>query len=727
MADDTDAETLPAKAELNYSRPSTLDKADMFRVLKQWFRDDGRHSAKWRAEAKKDFDFKAGEQWEPEEKSQLNEQLRPEIVFNRTLTIIKAVAGFEINGRHEIQFLPRNTQDTALNEVLTGASKWMADECEAEDEESEAFQDTATCGMGWTESKLSYDVDSAGMYDEPEVNPLEMYWDCRARKRNIVDSRRRARLRQMSLGEAMDMFPDNDPEELDARWAVGMEPDEQTKTIEEKRIRDENADDNGVEKNDVYIVQMQWFENVPYWLVADKATNKKIELPDSQFKVLKARMEALGIPIIAVKIKKRKYFQAFIGGKVLEVGDAPFKDGFSWECITGEQNKNKGTWFGLIRIMRDPAKWSNKFFSQILHIVNSNAKGGIMAEPDAFDDQRQAEESYARPEAITWLKKGALSGQNPKWTKKPSLEFPAGLMQLLEFAVSSLRDVTGINLELLGQKDIDQPGILEAMRKQAGMTVLATMFDSLRRFRKRVGKIRLYYIQNFLSDGRLVRITGQDGAKVIPLLRDKCMGEYDVVVDDAPTSPNQKQANWGLIAPLLPVFKDQLMANPQLLLAILEFSPLPSRLVETLRTVLAQPNPQQAIQQQMQQLGIARITASINKDQSTAEMQNAKAGATQATAMYDLAMARDLLQKNGFDGPAQHLDNLHKAAQINTEQAKADNIRAKTAGEQANVTNTNADTANTHADTLHKHIGSIIDALSPIPQQQPQQPQPQAA
>ena len=590
---------------------------------------------------------------------------------------------------------------------------------------SEAFQDCVTCGMGFTENRIEYEQDSAGLYEELEINPLEMYWHNRARKRNLVDAKRMARLRQMPLSDAMDMFPGHDADELDARWAVGMEPDEQTKTIEEKRIREENADDNGIEKNDVYIVQMQWSERVPYWLVADKATNKKIELPDKQFKVLKERMEALGIPIIAVKIYKRKFYQAFIGGKVLEVGDAPVEGRFSWECITGEQDKNKGTWFGLVRIMRDPAKWSNKFFSQILHIVNSNAKGGIMAEPDAFDDQRQAEETYARPEAITWLKKGALSGVNPKWTKKPALEFPAGLMQLLEFAISSLRDVTGINLELLGQKDIDQPGILEAMRKQAGMTVLATMFDSLRRFRKRVGRIRLYYIQNFFSDGRLVRITGQDGAKVIPLLRDRCMGEYDVVVDDAPTSPNQKQANWALVAPLLPMFKDQLMAKPQLLLAILEYSPMPARLVEALRTVLAQPDPQQGIQQQMQQLGIAKMTAAINKDQSTAEMQNAKAGATQATAMYDLAMARDLLQKNGFDGPVQHLDNLHKAAQIDKEQATTENIRARTAGEQANTVNTHADTANTHADTLHKHIGSIIDALSPIPQ--PQQQQPQAA
>jgi len=58
--------------------------------------------------------------------------------------------------------------------------------------------------------------------------------------------------------------------------------------------------------------------------------------------------------------------------------------------------------------MKDPQQWSNKFFSQIIDIVNTNSKGGAFVEEDAFVDQRRAEEDWNNPRALIKLQPGGL-------------------------------------------------------------------------------------------------------------------------------------------------------------------------------------------------------------------------------------------------------------------------------------------------------------------------------
>jgi len=128
------------------ARPSKLPKDKLFDCLKGWFRSDSTHMTAWLVEAKEMYDFRAGDQWAPEDRQILNSQNRPEIVFNRVLTMLKAVAGMEINGRHEVKYIPRHNEDTSINELLSCAGKWLTDECDAEDEESMSFDDANTWG-----------------------------------------------------------------------------------------------------------------------------------------------------------------------------------------------------------------------------------------------------------------------------------------------------------------------------------------------------------------------------------------------------------------------------------------------------------------------------------------------------------------------------------------------------------------------------------------------------
>lgn len=625
------------------------DDLALYLDLKTKFLADAAHSRDWREQARKDYDFVVGHQWEEKAKTALDSENRVPITFNLTLSIIKAVAGIEINGRHEIYYYPRDTQegDVIANELLNGCSKWMGQNCDAEDEQSEAFQDTLKCGMGWSESRMDYEVEADGLYIEEETDPLEMYWDKFARKKNLVDARRLWRARKMSLSDAralitglgVDLKKEGiEDVDLNASFAIGVDSETTVVNRDEHRNRSKNAKTALDDRTEVTLVQCQWFDRKSYNRVADPFTGQLLELDDEEMKTLRARAAEIGAPVESVRQFKRVYRTAFIGSKVLWQGPGPCKDRFSWQCITGEHDKNRNTWMGLITVIRDPQMMANKWLSQATHIINTTAKGGILAEKSAFPDIREAQRTYARADAITVVKDGAIS--KGQIMAKPGPGMTAGYMALMQYAVESIWRVTGMNQEIMGMRDVNQPGILEQQRKQAALTILATMFDSLRRYRKNIGRVRLHFIQTYLSDGRIIRINGDSGMKAVRLLKDKTLGLYDVIVDDAPTSPNQKEVTFQMLMQLMPLFKDQL--TPEGAAVFIEYSPLPSEAVAKFKKMLlAPPSPEQQMGQKLQIEGtLAKVEnekASAADKQASAALKQAQAGKTQAEGILQLA------------------------------------------------------------------------------------------
>jgi hypothetical protein len=139
---------------------------------------------------------------------------------------------------------------------------------------------------------------------------------------------------------------------------------------------------------------------------------------------------------------------------------------------------------------------------------------------------------------------------------------------------------------------------------------------------------------------------------------------------------------------------------------------LPADLVTSIEQAMAQPNP---AQDEAKQIAKATAIAKLNQMQSAAELNNSKSGATQATAIYDVAMAEHLLAKADDKAGLKELtDAAHKAAQIGTEQAKAAKLRAevpqahaKTAAELVGLGKTHAETVATHADAAATRQGLL--------------------
>lgn len=616
------------------------DEDALFLRLKRWTREAQRHLSDWRGEAEESFGFVSGDQWSKEDKAKLMEMQRVPIVFNRVQPITDSVAGMEVGNRQEVHFYPREVADSGKNELLSSAAKFFRQESDTEDEESDAFYDCLVCGIGATEIRPDYEIDPEGALPTDRLDPLSVFYDPSARKRNLVDRRYGGYAKEMPLSDARALFPDADDADLHAGWATVAEIENQPHNADPSAAYNQGADGGGmggnVERKKVTVVYIEWWDRETRMMTVDPFTRKRAEFTKAQHGKLKARLAAFGVDLPGVEITRKVFKNAFLGAKVLKTGPGRCPDEFTVNFITGKRDRNRNTWYGIVAAMKDPQRWANKFFSQIHHIISSNAKGGLVVETDAVENTRQFENTWADPSGITWVRPGSIGKE--KIQPKPAITYPSGLDKMMEYAISSIRDVTGVNLELLGMADREQAGVLEYQRKQAGITILAGLFDSLRRYRKIQGRVLLYLIQKYVPDGRLIRIDSENGPKYAPLVKDPEGTKYDVIVDEAPTSPNQKEATWMMVMQLMPML-GKLPLPPPVWLELLRYSPLPESLTGKIGQIVKQasqqgPPPDPRIVKVQQDGQIAAGKLKIENARAMADIE-----ATRAAALVDIVKA----------------------------------------------------------------------------------------
>ncbi len=663
-------------------------ETDKLGRYKAWWRADREHSAPWRKMATEDFEFLAGDQWSDQDRASLKEQMRPVITFNRTNPIINAISGMEIQNRQEVKFFPREQGDQSADEVLTSAVEWFRDQSNGDDEDSDMFLDAVVCGLGGTETTMSFEDEEDGAPSISCMNPLELYWDHAARKKNYTDATRKWRVRQVPLSRAREMaenfanhdegtkFSDSD---LDAAWAAADDKEDPTDRERARLYADDGEKSVARDETMVTIVHLQHITRETVYMVTDPSTGKKAEVPVDDYLKLKERADMVGMQLIAQKQQVKKIRTCIIGAKVLLDTEALCPKDFSFQFVTAYIDRNTGLPYGMMRIMKDPQRWANKWMSQAMHILNTNAKGGVMVEEDAVEDVRDFERTWPRNDKVTVVAPGALSGGSPKIVPKSQPTMDGSFFNMMQFAIQSVRDVTGVSVELLGMREATQAASLEAQRKQAGITNLQPIFDNLKRYRRDEGKVMLYIIQKVIpkidemtpgSVPRLVRIVGDAGAQYVPLAL-KADARYDVIVDDQPTSPDRNMEVLRILAPYM-----QYMP-PSVMLEMLDLLPVPTSVKEKIRAASQQEGQAQAASaqaqaeaaQQMQQMEQNKLSLEAEKLKAETRMkeidaQMAMLGLEQerTKAAYEQARSQAEMQskaaelQNSASGEAMKLD-----------------------------------------------------------------------
>jgi hypothetical protein len=643
----------------------------LFAKLKAWVKDSLDRHSDWYKEAEECFGFVAGRslkgngQWPDNSWQEMLDSGRQPIEFNRVGPIVDSICGLEINNRQMTKYLPRTQGDTEVDERLSSLGEWARDEAHAEDEESDMFRNAVVCGRGATETRIDFSEEPTGKIVIDCLDPLECGVDPSARKASLADRCYSWRFRDMPTDEAKAMFDGVESVALNATWAASIslkDGGEGNKTDYPDETRSGLKDTRAPKT--VRVVQIEWWERLTSYLVAIPGAEQPQEISAEAYALLQEQSASLKEEEKpqTQKLEKRRYRKAFLGkNAVLDVTDISC---FQINWATGRYDRNKGYHYGVVRPMRDPQMLANKTLSQVLHIINSNAKGGMIIEKGVFANPRDAEKDWSNPAKTIIVNEGGLE----KIKDRNPPEVSTALAQLQEFSISSIRDVTGVSVEMLGLADREQAASLEYQRRQSAMTILASLFNGLRLYRKLQGKTLLEQLK-LLPPGVLVRVLidpqvamqqytqamgqwqqqGQQGPPPEPpgkeFLSQTKAGEqfdpakfglgpdarFDVIVDETPSSPNQKEATWAALQP----FIDKL--PPEAMPIVLPMSPLPESVAKELGDVLAKsgapeipPELQQMIEQGKQRINELEQENAQLKDKS--QVDAAKVGVQQQDA-----------------------------------------------------------------------------------------------
>lgn len=625
-----DAQATPAEAE---------DRdGELLAMFDRWEADIATKRGEWLEQAREWYAMESGEQWTTEDIAALEERGRIPVVFNMIAPTIDAVSGAEIQNRQQAQYYPRERGDTGIADALTQAVEYISDECNGDMEDSEAFRDVLICGEGWTLTEPEVDGQEVEL-PKVRIDPLQMAADVNCTRPCYEGARYIRRNIPMSQDEFEDFKRSVGRPDADG---AGLGPGKRL-TVVDPSQRYKNGVLGSGQEDEVIVCEWQWWEKEPVHLAAmphpeQEGVTQITPLDEDAFQ----QAIATDPNLKHVQSTRKAYYRALVGGGDVLVHEALKEGAFRYRAMTGKRNRNKGTWFGLTKAMADPQRFLNKLYSEIMHIVRTNAKGGMAIEEGAVKDIVQFEESWAQGDAITWVNAGALSGS--RMMPKTAPPIPVAMFQLMEFARDMVRACTGVNEEILGMAGRDQPGVLEAQRKQAAYGILGPYFDAKRRYTRDWGKLFLKLLRAYMPKDKLVRIVDEGTQQYVDLAMTMDAAEYDVVVDEAPNTPNQKAKVAAVLLPIVQQLIEGEILGAEDVGVMLEYLDLPAGLVLKLqdsikeRAKAQQPDPEQA---QIQQRG---VVAEIENTEADTEQKRAAAfeKATDAHATHT-QMAKDVI------------------------------------------------------------------------------------
>ncbi len=534
-----------------------MSESEIARQINEWFRKSSEHIAPWREQALEDYKFYLGDQWKNEDRAKLREEGRPDLTINKIRPVVNVVMGYERQSLTDITYLPIEHSDYSVTQVLNQLVKLILSSGAGEHSQSYQFQDGLICGQGWGQVILDHNQnphDPLGDIKYRKVDPFSIYLDPYSLEPDLSDARFVIRAFKMPLDIIKKIYPHR-KEAIGDAMAVSKEQLEENVHVKgyPNHHYDHGGDTLTLEemRDDRPLVLECWYreyQNQRYIFDEDAYQFYPTELPSERLSALLERAPQLRV--ITKMVPKMRY-AVVLGSVMLEGGPSPYRANMFplipfYASFVGSAKSAELRYQGLVRALKDPQREINKRRAQLLHIINTAANSGWIGDKGATD-KKTIEQFGNKPGVYIEVSPGK------RLERIAPAPWPQGYTELELISTENIKEISGVNADLLGQYEKTTPGVAIQMRQRQGITVMQEMFDNFRLTKQLLGKVLLHAVQAFYTPEKILRAVGTTNKQMVKLiggemetamevLMNRDISRFDVVVSENQNTPSWRRA-----------------------------------------------------------------------------------------------------------------------------------------------------------------------------------------
>jgi len=611
--------------------------------------------------------FYRGEQWDAADVAELDDQGRPALTINTILPTVNTVIGEQSTRRADIRFKPRGSGMQETADVLTKVFMQISDNNKLEWVEAQVFSDGLIQDRGWFDVRLDFSDHIQGEVRITSKDPLDIIIDPDAKEYDPKTWNEIFETKWMSIDQIEEQYGQDKADKLRVIAEVGSTLGSDSIEYEEERYGDtysgEYASDyphNPEEARairSIRVVERQYYRLKDCMFYVDPVTGDERPVPyDWTQKKKENFADQFGLYIHTKKVRKVRW--TVTADSVVLFDDwSPYNH---FTLVPYFPYFRRGKPFGMVRNLISPQEQLNKISSQELHIVNTTANSGWIVESGSLSGMTA--DDLEEHGAETGLVLEYNRGSTPPG-KIPPNQIPTGLDRISQKAALNIKQISGVSDAMLGTDSPEVSGIAIQAKQNRGILMIQVPLDNLTKTRKYLAEKVLDLVQSYYTEKRIIQITDENDPfkQSLPMtvnemtpegyiINDLTIGEYDVIVDTAPSRDNFDEIQFAEAIELrkagVPIPDD----------LIVEYSHLSKKAEIAKRIRIMQgmepPSPEQQqvanfkAQAEIQsiQLEVARMEAEVMRLQSEAQLNAAKAQEAQQDPQLKVAELQSKLQ-----------------------------------------------------------------------------------